>query len=174
MRVAHILGVDEPHFYGSITHVDGGKGWQPKQQSIRNTLGSRPGGATRMASGPEKSDKICEDLPGSGIAKAVATPGVVTVHVPRGQLPRRSGRLEHNRCCGLTLMAERVGNNHVASPKYAGWLAKPGDWRSIQTRKNRQFCENSAGVWNCESSGCIKGCDGTCLHVAGSLAGAGG
>src|SRR2546427_11834544 len=30
------------------------------------------------------------------------------------------------------------------------------------------------GVWNCESSDCIEGCDGACLHAVGSLAGADG
>ena len=30
------------------------------------------------------------------------------------------------------------------------------------------------GVWDCESGDRIKGCDGTCLHAVGSLAGVGG
>jgi len=30
-----------------------------------------------------------------------------------------------------------------------------------------------AGAWNWESSDYIEGCDGACMHVAGSLAGAG-
>jgi len=30
------------------------------------------------------------------------------------------------------------------------------------------------GVWNCESSDRIKGCDGACIHAIGFLAGAGG
>jgi len=43
-----------------------------------------------------------------------------------------------------------------------------------QTRKNRLFLRGAVGVWNCESGDRIKGCDGTCLHAIGSLAGAGG
>ena len=40
--------------------------------------------------------------------------------------------------------------------------------------KNRLFLRGAVGVWNCESSDRIKGCDGACIHAVGSLAGAGG
>jgi hypothetical protein len=32
----------------------------------------------------------------------------------------------------------------------------------------------AVGVWDRESGDRIKGCDGTCIHAVGSLAGAGG
>ena len=53
-------------------------------------------------------------------------------------------------------------------------LFRSGDLRSDQTRKNRLTLRGAVGVWNCESSDYIKGCDGTCIHAIGSLAGAGG
>src|SRR5690348_12414644 len=45
---------------------------------------------------------------------------------------------------------------------------------SNQTRKNRLTLRGAVGVWNCESSDRIKGCDGACIHAVGFLAGAGG
>ena len=53
-------------------------------------------------------------------------------------------------------------------------FGKPADSENRQTRKNRLQCEMSAGVWNCESSDRIKGCDGTCIHAGDSLAGVAG
>ena len=52
-------------------------------------------------------------------------------------------------------------------------ICSRGNLRSNQTRKNRLTLRGAVGVWNCESSDYIEGCDGTCIHVVGSLAGAG-
>jgi SAM-dependent methyltransferase len=46
--------------------------------------------------------------------------------------------------------------------------------KSNQTRKNRLLLRGRVGVWNCESSDCIRGCDGARIHAASSLARAGG
>jgi hypothetical protein len=46
--------------------------------------------------------------------------------------------------------------------------------KSNQTRKNRLILRGTVGVWNCESSDYIKGCDGACILAVGFLAGAGG
>jgi hypothetical protein len=43
-----------------------------------------------------------------------------------------------------------------------------------QTRKNRLVLRGAVGVWICESSDRIKGCDGACIHAVSSLAGADG
>ena len=40
--------------------------------------------------------------------------------------------------------------------------------------KKPTVLRGAVGVWNCESSDRIKGCDGACIHAVGSLAGADG
>jgi hypothetical protein len=40
--------------------------------------------------------------------------------------------------------------------------------------KNRLILRGAVGVWNCESSDYIKGCDGACIQAVGFLAGADG
>jgi hypothetical protein len=52
--------------------------------------------------------------------------------------------------------------------------AQQGNPEGNQTRKNRLILRGTVGVWNCESSDYIKGCDGACIHAVGFLAGAGG
>ena len=46
-------------------------------------------------------------------------------------------------------------------------------WRP-EPEKTDGLCEEQVGVRDYESSDRIKGCDGTCVHAVGSLAGAGG
>jgi len=46
--------------------------------------------------------------------------------------------------------------------------------RIPEPEKTDRLCEEPVGVWDCESSDHIKGCDGTCVHAAGSLAGVDG
>ncbi len=41
-------------------------------------------------------------------------------------------------------------------------------------KKPNVVLRGAVGVWNCESSDPIKGCDGACIHAVGSLAGADG
>jgi hypothetical protein len=53
-------------------------------------------------------------------------------------------------------------------------ICSTGNRKSNQTRKNRLILRGAVGVWNCESSDRIKGCDGACIHAVGFLAGAGG
>jgi hypothetical protein len=56
-----------------------------------------------------------------------------------------------------------------------GWaMGKPGQLGELPNPKKPTVLRGSAGVWNCESSDRIEGRDGACLHVVGSLAGAGG
>jgi hypothetical protein len=55
-----------------------------------------------------------------------------------------------------------------------GDLLSQGDLKSNQTRKNRLILRGTVGVWNCESSDYIKGCDGACILAVGFLAGADG
>ena len=60
--------------------VDGRKGWHNNTEPVQSRLSDGPGGATRQAARPEKTDVICEDALGSGTAKAVIASGAVTVH----------------------------------------------------------------------------------------------
>ena len=53
-------------------------------------------------------------------------------------------------------------------------ICSAGNLKSNQTRKNRLLLRGTVWVWNCESGDYIKGCDGTCIHAVGSLAGADG
>ena len=71
--------------------------------------------------------------------------------------------------------AEKAGN-YKTMPERSRLSdpAQRGDPQGGQTRKNRLRCEASAGVRNRESGDHIKGCDGTCVHAGGSLAGVGG
>src|SRR5215469_17665163 len=55
-----------------------------------------------------------------------------------------------------------------------GDLVRRGDSPKGQTRKNRLTLRGVVGVWNCESSDCIKGRDGARIHATNFLAGAGG
>jgi len=43
---------------------------------------------------------------------------------------------------------------------------RQGDLLERPDPKKPTVLRGSVGVWNCESSDCIRGCDGTCLHVA--------
>ena len=51
-----------------------------KQSPVQSRLGDPPGGVTRSAAGPEKTDKDSEILLGFGTAKAAIASGAVTVH----------------------------------------------------------------------------------------------
>jgi hypothetical protein len=56
-----------------------------------------------------------------------------------------------------------------------GWVIRSrGNPSGDRTRKNQQALRGVAGVRNCESSDCIRGCDGACSRAVGSLAGVGG
>ncbi len=66
----------------SSTYIDARrrlKGLVEEIQLIRSRPGGSSGGATRRASGPEKTDSFREKLPGFGTAKAVTASGAAMV-----------------------------------------------------------------------------------------------
>ena len=75
-------------------------------------------------------------------------------------------------CPGRTVAV--LGWQNKISQSEVGWVIRStGQPEDGQTRKNRLTLRGAVGVWHCESSDRIEGCDGACIHAAGSLAGAG-
>jgi len=147
MRIAHTLGIDDRHFYDSIHHVDGGKGWRVKSWSIRNTLGGTSGKVTSRASGPEKIDQSCEGRLRSEATKVVAASGVVTVHVSGRGLPRRSSRLEHNLGYGFSVDGGK-GWQQSCSQSEVRWVVRLVRWRARRPNPKkptglRRICRGS-------------------------------
>src|SRR5215470_15486389 len=69
--------------------------------------------------------------------------------------------------CQTILEAFRLAVSEIrVSPKRKAELRV---WRGMLLTQR-----GAVGVWNCESSDYIEGCDGTCIHAVGFLAGAGG
>jgi hypothetical protein len=52
-----------------------------KSLPVRNTLGGKPGEATRRVAEPEKTDRLAKGLPGFGSTKVLTASRVATVHV---------------------------------------------------------------------------------------------
>src|SRR5271157_3194003 len=77
---------------------------------------------------------------------------------------------------GSLMSTAEKGRQHKRSRPEVRWVigSERGDPSDRRTRKNRRRCETTAGARNRESGDRTKGCDGTCVHAGGSLAGVGG
>ena len=68
----------------------------------------------------------------------------------------------------------KVGSNKISHTE-VGWVSgSTGRLGGHPDLKKPTALRGVAGVWDCESSDHIRGCDGACFHAVGSLAGAGG
>jgi hypothetical protein len=63
-----------------VASVDGRKGWHNNTEPVRSRLSDQPGGATRKATRPEKTDDSARRSWGLELRKQRSHQGVVTVH----------------------------------------------------------------------------------------------
>ncbi len=71
-------------------------------------------------------------------------------------------------------MVERVGSYTSCQSKVGRVISPARQLVEQPDPKKPMALRGAIGVWNCESSDRIRGCDGARLHVVRSLAGAGG
>src|SRR6266481_9115953 len=74
-----------------------------------------------------------------------------------------------NRLTFAASTIERVGSNKINQSE-VDWVIRPvGQPAGPPNLKKPTTLRGVVGVWNCESSDYIRGCDGACVHAVGFL-----